>query len=135
MPFEVSWLVDQRVVYVRTYGEMTMSEMQESSVQSRKLCEEGIPFVYVISDATDLVKVQVKLQDVLAFFRGAKVIDKVGWSVFVGATSVERFFFAIISQFNNNNHRTFSKLEDAVAFIQSADDGLPVIPMPGHVNK
>ncbi len=135
MGHEISWLVDKRVVYVRTYGEMTMSEMKEISVHARKLCEEGIPFVHVISDAAEQGKVDVKLQDVLNFFRGAEVIAKTGWSVYVGKTAMERFIFTIISQFNKNNHRTFATLAEAVAFIQSVDETLPVLPMPGQAKR
>jgi hypothetical protein len=134
MGYEVSYLVDKRVVFINLYGKLTMDDLRKTTAESRRLCEEGIPFVHVISDTSDL-KVEMKVSDFMEMFRGLPPIPTVGWSVGVTSNSVHRFFFSIVAQLTHNKSRNFATMEEAIAFLQKADDTLPVIPIPRKVKQ
>ncbi len=131
MSYEVSWLVDRRVLYVRLYGSHSSEEIRRLAAETRELCEEGLPFVHIISDTTEQLRAEFKMQDILNMFRGAPPpIAKVGWSTYVSLNPVNRFLFSITSQLTSGKHRAFVTLEDAIAFLQQVDHTLPSIPVP-----
>ncbi|MFN8376786.1 MAG: hypothetical protein U0694_28425 [Anaerolineae bacterium] len=131
MSYETSWLIDKRVLYLRIYGTTTIAQGRQMLDEARALCEQGTPFVYIISDATEQTATEFRLQDILEVFReSAPPIPGVGWSVYVGPGAIERFFFSVMSQLTSGKHRAFATLEEAIAFVQRQDETLPVIPMP-----
>ncbi len=133
MGYEVYYLVDRRVIFIDLQGKLTMDELRVMTAESRRLSEEGIPFVHVLSDTREL-KVDFKVNDFMGLFRGLPPIPTVGWSVHVTDNALHRFFFSLIAQLTSNKTRTFATIEEAIAFIQKADDTVPPIPMP-HKQK
>jgi hypothetical protein len=134
MGYEVSYLVEKRVVFIYLQGKLTMSELRVMTAESRRLCEEGIPFVHVLSDTREL-KVDFKVSDFMELFRGLPPIPTVGWSVQITDNALQRFFFSLIAQLTHNKTRTFVTVEEGIAFLQKIDDTLPVIPMPRKVKQ
>jgi hypothetical protein len=134
MGYEVSYLVDRRIVFIHLQGKLTMDELRVMTAESRRLSEEGIPFVHVLSDTREL-KVDFKVSDFMELFRGLPPIPTVGWSVHITDNALQRFFFSLISQLVHNKTRTFATVEEGIAFLQKIDDTLPVIPMPSKVKQ
>lgn len=130
MPYTVVWLVENRVIYFRPTGSVGMDQLSQANDLIRAMTEEGVPFVHVIADATNLEKFTFNLSDLTRLFRGMEASSKLGWSVYVSPKKVERFFANVTTQMTTARHREFATLTEAIAFLQSVDDTLPTLPIP-----
>lgn len=128
MAYEITWMVEQRVIHFEPRGVVGMDELRVANDKIRALTEEGIPFVHVIADATNLEKFTFSLTDLTKLFRGMQPSPKLGWSVYISPKMVERFFASVTTQMTTARHREFGTLAEALAFLQSVDDTLPTLP-------
>lgn len=130
MPYEVSWLVEKRIIYFHTSGIATIDDVKAGNKKVMAMLEEGIPFVHLITDSTDVEKVQLGLNDLASVFRDMPASPKMGWSIYISPKMLDRFFASVTTQLTKSRHREFTTLEDAIAFLRSVDDTLPEIELP-----
>lgn len=133
MAYDVTWLVDMRVIYFQPRGVVSMDKLREANDKIRALTEEGIPFVHVIADASKIEKINFNLNDLTKLFRGMEASTKLGWSVYISPKMLDRFFASVTTQMTTARHREFATLAEAIAFVQSVDDTLPPLPMPNVI--
>jgi hypothetical protein len=88
--------------------------------------------VHLITDSTDVEKVQLGLNDLASVFRDMPASPKLGWSIYISPKMLDRFFASVTTQLTKSRHREFNTLADAIAFLQSVDDTLPKIELPSH---
>jgi hypothetical protein len=132
MPYEVTWLVDKRIIYFHTSGIATIDDVKAGNKKVMVMLDEGIPFVHLITDSTDVEKVQLGLNDLASVFRDMPASPKLGWSIYISPKMLDRFFASVTTQLTKSRHREFNTLADAIAFLQSVDDTLPKIELPSH---
>jgi hypothetical protein len=127
MAYNVSWLVDKRIIYFRTTGTVTIDQVKNANKQIMIMLEEGTPFIHLLTDTTNADKISFSLSDLMSVFRGMPATSALGWSVYVSPKMLDRFFANITTQMSNSRHREFSSLDEAIAFLQSVDETLPEI--------
>ena len=132
MAYEVTWLVDKRIIYFHTSGIATIDDVKAGNKKVMLMLDEGIQFVHLITDSTDVEKVQLGLTDLASVFRDMPSSPKLGWSIYVSPKILDRFFASVTTQMTKSRHREYNSLAEAIAFLQSVDDTLPEIVVPNH---
>jgi len=123
MSYEMTWLVDQRILRIHIFQSPTLSEVNQMVAQKRALCEKAQANVYVIYDAADHVKMLLGMQDILKIFHSAPPpVPAVKWSVFVSPSVTNQFFFNIMAQLTCDRNRAVTSLPEALAFVQQMDN-------------
>ena len=133
MPCEVLWLVENRVIYTRTYGVVSIGEIQQLMAQTKDMMDTGTKFVHLVANSADIERLTFNLTDLMKSFRGFPSSPNRGWALSVSPNVMYRFFSSIAAQMSNSRHRVFSTMEEAIAFLQSVDEALPPIPL--HVKQ
>ncbi|MBA3870818.1 MAG: hypothetical protein ABI970_01505 [Chloroflexota bacterium] len=128
MPYKVSWLVDQRVMYTRMYGFVTGEELGAQKVEMEALLPKDGPKLYIITDGTDTTGTNMGLRDL----QKTQFADatNLGWAVYISPKKMDRFFASVITQLLKKRSREFATLEEGIRFLQSIDETLPSIPLP-----
>jgi hypothetical protein len=128
MPYEVSWLVEKRVVYTRIYGFVTGDELQAQNRELEGYVHASEQLLYIITDATDTTGTNMGLRDL----QKTQFADtpNLGWSVYISPKKMDRFFASVITQLWKKRSREFATLEEGIRFVQSIDESLPTIPFP-----
>ena len=128
MPYQVSWLVDQRVMYTRMYGFVTGEELGAQKVEMEALLPKDGPKLYIITDGTDTTGTNMGLRDL----QKTQFADatSLGWAVYISPKKMDRFFASVITQLLKKRSREFATLEEGIRFLQSVDETLPPIPLP-----
>lgn len=122
MPFEISWKIPQRVVYVRNYGHMTIPDIRDSIEQMRAHYEQGTSLVHTILDVGDVTSYPnlLELRHGLSLDRSKNQ----GWTMFVGAEGIARFICSVLAQLAGDRFRMFETSEQALSFLIDMDQSL-----------
>lgn len=94
------------------------------------MTEAGIRFVHLITDATDIEKNLIGLNDLIAFYKQYSPSDKLGWSVYISPSKLNRFFASVVTQITKGRTREFASLPEGLKFLAERDDSLSDIPLP-----
>ena len=52
MPYEISWLVDKRVIYTRMYGYVTGEDLRNNNADMQAFVQDSELLLHTITDAT-----------------------------------------------------------------------------------
>lgn len=128
MPYAISWLVDQRVIYTRMYGFVTGEELGAQKAEMEALFPNSDQLLYIITDATDTTGTNMGLRDL----QKTQFADatNLGWAVYISPKKTDRFFAGVITHLLKKRGREFATLEEGIRFLQGVDESLPPIPMP-----
>jgi hypothetical protein len=132
MGYELTWLVENRVIYVRMYGTVTREEAIRFRDDITQAIDSGTPYVHVITHAAENVQNTMGLSDLIGLFKQPAANPNQGWSIYVSPSQINRFLATVVSQMTKTRTREFAALEDAITFLKANDHTLPSIPMP-HV--
>jgi hypothetical protein len=127
MPYQISWMIDKRLVYQRCYGELTMDELRENNQEFvRDYLRQGTPLVHTIVDLTGVTNFPKNLtQYGQAFKRDAEDVARLGWTVVVGANPIFRFFGTVVTNlWRQARFRMFDTLQEAYTFLGQQDNTL-----------
>lgn len=124
MPYKLDWIVPQRVLFGRMWGDPIPDEIRAFSLAIDREVAAGQPPVHVIIDVTAVKRTPVKLnelnsylsRDNLAFF---------GWFIVVSGDPVGRFLGATVIQLVGLHTRVFPDSAAAFRFLSSIDSTLP----------
>jgi hypothetical protein len=130
MPYSIEWLVPNRVMYIRHFGVLTREELSRYLEESFALRDQGNeangisgPLVHTITDARGLEKNEMKLKDVDKMLRTMRK-QRVGWSIYVNSSPVERFLVSIAHQLMGVRYACFATLEEGLNFLAVQEDSL-----------
>lgn len=136
MPYEVTWLVENRVMLARHYGVLTSEDLQaylEESFAMRDHANEVLgkdgPLVHTLTDATEMESQTLGLGDMKSIVANLRQ-QRVGWSVYVNPDTVTRFLSSVGHQLVRVRYKAFSTMPEALAFLQEVDETLPELKMP-----
>lgn len=133
MPCAVTWLVPNRIMLSVYHGVVNGPEMLDYIATSMQMRDEANQqngplgdLVHTITDARLLKKTDLKLKDVQSVLRSLRM-QKVGWSVYVSPSQIDRFTVSIAHQMVGVRHYICPKMEDALQFLQTNDDRMPPV--------
>ena len=128
MPYEISWSIDKRVVYSRTFGFVTGEELRNQNKEIQVYAQQTEQLVHIITDATDTTGTDMSIRDLqkTQFLS----IGNLGWALYISPSKMNRFFASIITQLSNKRGRQFATLEEGLKFLQDIDDTLPPLSIP-----
>lgn len=134
MPYEVTWLVPDRVILARHYGKFTREDLHAYLAESFALRDSadqtpGAPLVHTVTDASAMTSQDMNIGDLRTVLEQLRE-QRVGWSVYISPNPVTRFLASIGHQFAGVRYRAFGTMAEAIAFLQDADKTLPVITPP-----
>src|SRR4051794_21008942 len=115
MPYEVGWLVENRVIVQRFYGVMELDQFRETVSKTTDMIVAGTPFVHVVTDMSSVQKFPMNLQ-ALSSITGKKH-PHMGWFIMVGANPLARFTMATLSQIINMRLRGVTTMTEALQFL------------------
>jgi hypothetical protein len=129
MGYEITWLVESRIVYAKMYGTVTREETMQFRDDITRAINSGTPDVHVVTHAAENVKNTMSLSDLISLFKQSTRNPKQGWSIYVSPNQINRFFATVVAQMTKTRTREFAALEDAIAFLKASDHTLPAIPL------
>jgi hypothetical protein len=130
MASEVTWLLEDRIVYVLNTGIGTAADVVTSTHDALILLENGRPPVHMIVNG-QTERNDISLGDLLTILRTSPASPNLGWFVYVSESKMNRFFGSIGSQITGAQTKSYATLEEAIAFLQHVDQTLPEhIPLP-----
>jgi len=137
MPMQQDWYVDQRVAFVRFWGEITVHDVVEALDISARLVDEGAqPHVHFLHDWTEINNfptniIQIRQKSNVAL----EDEEKLGWMVVYGLDNrLLRFISQTVLQVFGIRFRMFETQEEAIAFLNEIDPTLPSIPPIDRLN-
>ena len=141
MPYELSWLVPDRVILIRYIGDIDAQELRAYLSESMQMRDEanarlgeGGPLVHTITDSTEQKSTNFKMSDVQHMLRTLRT-QRVGWSIYVHPGALLRFLATLGHQWVGVRHREFATVPEAIRFLQEQDDTLPSIPLPDYLQR
>jgi hypothetical protein len=125
MPITHQWIIPQRVIYVRWYGEISIADAHEANRNTARFLEEGIAPVHMLRDDSAITKIP-HVTPRQAFDALKAVRDpRFGWAVNIGySNALVRNLINLYSKFTRIRIHRVEKLEEALAFLKQADESL-----------
>lgn len=124
MAYELSWLLDKRIIHLRTFGVLSTEEYRSSAGEILESFDNGIAPVHVIVDHLDVEKIEFdpKLVKELIF---AETHANGGWTILVSASKLAKFSLSMITQLNKVPMNTCDTVQQALVTLQRVDQTLP----------
>lgn len=124
MPHQTDWLIENRVIMVYMYGEMTEDDIKDMSQTIQQLFEGGQAPIHCIFDLEGITKPLTDIGVIrsnLAFLKD----HRLGWAVGYGkANSFMRFMAGMLSQLLGFRSRMFEARSDALKYVVDMDDSV-----------
>ncbi len=130
MTYQVSWLLQDRIIYLLNTDVGTAEDVVNSTREAQALLEQSPPNVHMIVDGQTETN-DISLGDLLTIIRTSPASPNLGWFIYVSESKMNRFFGSIASQVTGAKTKSFSTVAGAIEFLQRADLTLPQeIPLP-----
>ncbi|MCA9888844.1 MAG: hypothetical protein KC546_10750 [Anaerolineae bacterium] len=123
MTYDISWLIDDEVIYVHYHGHTSTEELIQSFVETYDLVESSPrALVHSIVDLSGLSE-SLKPFDTIKAVRAAKSHERVGWNLAIMPTKSMPIELAIkmTSSIIKSRNRVFSTVDEARTFLQEMD--------------
>lgn len=124
MPHKIIWVVDKRVLLTTFNGVITAEELSRFIADVRAEIKQGTPLVHHISNSLGMEKVQFSLKTLQTLTSAVKMTGELGWQVDINQNPMNKFFANLGGQFVRLRTRTFSTLDEAIAFLKDVDETL-----------
>lgn len=129
MPYQVSWYVEQRVIYCSATGTVTTEDIHDMNHDTQTYVRAGQPLVHVLCDLKGLTKYPT---NIAGMRQSLEQMDheRMGWVIVCGAgNALLRFVASLITQFiiPNVRLRMFDTLEQGVDFLREHDVTLEAV--------
>ena len=124
MPYKLSWLVEGRVILNKSWGRHNQEDIPAYDQEMLRYLDAGTaPLVHSITDISELESMPSLAS--LTQFTFTKH-PRLGWQVNYGGKAALKVIANIAAQLFPLRYRSFSTLEEALAFLQHVDTTLPV---------
>ncbi|MEZ4670937.1 MAG: hypothetical protein R3E39_23790 [Anaerolineae bacterium] len=126
MPYSVEWLVEQRILVSRYYGEITLEDARGQITQANALLRTGIPLVHSIVDMTGVTNnPSIQMVKELRLIDMSGIRDKMGWTIILTNNTLLKFASSLFVPILQLRQRFFADMDEALAFLQDEDPTLP----------
>jgi hypothetical protein len=122
MPYQLSWLVEGRIILNKSWGTLTKEEIPRYDQEMLNLLDAGTaPLVHCISDITELENMPgVTAMTQFTFVKHPCM----GWQLAYGGKLAMTLIGNLASQIFRMRFRSFRNREEALAFLQQVDSTL-----------
>ena len=124
MPYQLSWLVEGRVIQVMFSGETTVLELQEFVRAIKGYLDQGEK-VHIISDVSLVEKFPMNLGLLNMLTSDMIRHPHLDWGVTVTPNSLTRHVAAMVMEIGRIRFRVFATRREGLAFLNKADTTLP----------
>ena len=131
MLYECHWYIDQRVLYQKVSGTVSVQDLAALQADGDPKIENGIRFVHVIVDATDVTNFPISLSELNRVMHRS-TSDNRGWTVIIAANRMLQVITSTLVQLAGMRVRIFSTLDAGLAFIKQQDSSI-VLPVREEV--
>ena len=123
---EVSWLVENRIIYVYSEGAGSVEGIKQADRDIIRLINmSSAPLVHIILNLENITEMPRLSDSIRARYEFPKH-PQCGWSVFVGVKDpIQRMIVAILSNIFKARTRLIDNNVAAIDFLQSIDMTLP----------
>ena len=128
MPYEISWLVDKRVLYTRMYGYVTGEDLRNNNADMEAFVQDSELLLHTVTDATETTGTDMGLRDLQS--TPFTSVENLGWGIYISPSKMNRFFASVITQLSKKRGRQFETLDEALKFLNEMDDTLPPLSKP-----
>lgn len=130
MPAEFSWQIPQRVIRVYVHDDVTVGILQQMALDAHEMIEAGHAPVHIILDDAEATSPLVRIADIKAAIRFARVdLKKIGWVVGVGDTVlVAKMVFPMFAAILRTQYRRVGTMNEAMALLYAVDRSLKAAP-------
>jgi hypothetical protein len=121
--YQLSWLVENRVLLQVAYGEITIEELNQLAAEINVFLQMGTAPIHIIVDARHL---KMFPQGVLRNYHAYENLNpkQLGWVVQVSDNQVLQYLTSTVSHLIGFNLRTFADMPAALNFLQHAEPSL-----------
>ncbi len=134
MSAEVKWYVEDRVLYLRIYGIVTLEDIQNLNVTATSLVAASKSIVHVMVDLSEIERFPTSLATIKEFVKPTSNQQALGWVILFGTTNpLLRFLASVVTQLAGENvrMRMLDQLSDALEFLCKQDETLAdILPQP-----
>ncbi|MEO8613368.1 MAG: hypothetical protein ABI690_36090 [Chloroflexota bacterium] len=124
MAYQVTWLVENRIVHVLNSGVANAEDVVNSMREAIALLDSGEAPVHMLVESQTEGS-DISLGDLLKIIRNNPKSTNIGWAVFVSENKMNRFFGSMGTQISGVQTKTFPTMAEAIAFLKRADITLP----------
>lgn len=138
MPYQIRWLVPNKLLIINTYGELTIDDVANMSQESAVMVEES-PEIMVHS-ITDLYKITSYPYNLMELTKAMNKLDlqqnKLGWALMIGISNpMLRFIATTLTQLKNYRFRIMDDVDGCFRFLHEVDETIPAEMSPEILNK
>jgi hypothetical protein len=116
MPFESSWRVEERIIYIRFWGDTTLKDAEEFNAHLIEMLEQGTPPVHLIIDLRELKSTPNDFRNLSKIIKFP--LQQIGWVMNVGMPNpVLGFIAAALAQLFGARMRSVKTIAEAEQFL------------------
>ncbi|HEX2619845.1 MAG TPA: hypothetical protein VHL11_06855 [Phototrophicaceae bacterium] len=117
----IEWLIENRVLYSRVWGEQTMEMVKLSNVQLKEMLDQGTAPIHLIMDTREMTAMPRSLSQLQDSMQATKH-PSLGWVVTVGTTNpITKYMGMMIAKLFRLRFRRVESFSDTLTFIQTID--------------
>jgi len=126
MPHQVNWYLENRVIFLSSYGEITDQDLlgvDQPIIDYMNHSDATL--VHLIVDAANMTTPpSFKVVSQLKWPKHPQY----GWAIIIGLKNpIQRFFVAVATNVFKTRQRMFNTLDEALDFLNEIDSTLPVL--------
>lgn len=134
MAYDVEWLLETRIVYIRASGIVSYDELAAGIKRLHSLYDLGKAPVHSISDGRLVKQFPTSLELIRKLMRPHP--KGTGWSLLIQENPVTAFVSEMVTRLAGQSRvRSFKTLEEGLEFLRTVDESLGIIPMPDEIES
>ncbi|MCB9460828.1 MAG: hypothetical protein H6670_14345 [Anaerolineaceae bacterium] len=125
MPFQVSWYIENEIIYMSSSGEVAANDVREAILSTKRLMDSSSkPLVHVIVDVGHIVQ-PMSVKDMIGVLREMGPHERAGWHIMLQEqTRLVTMGTAIATSLFKFRTRSLDTIEEAEAFLKEIDPTL-----------
>lgn len=128
MPYDIRWMLEGRIVFMRDYGVCTIEQLNDAVHRLNALLDSGTSPVHIIHDNRQVEKYPVSLKAIKPLVHKH---PKTGLIAFLPADQASAFVVTVLTKLVGQPYKRCENIEDAIILLQNLDPSLPNdIPLP-----
>jgi hypothetical protein len=126
MPAQISWLVENHIIYWLAEGLTTIEEIKEAEAKVLRMFQESpAALVHIVFDMQDVTEMPKLSENIRAKFE-FPLHPKCGWSILIGIKDpVQKMIVSILGGIFKARMRMLPSNLIALEFLESIDANLP----------
>lgn len=129
MPYQIRWIVSQRVLLTTFSGVVTKPELEDYIVQMLTEIPNGKPPLYHVSDSLAMDKVGISLKALTSMVKGLSSFTSLKVQIDINhPRALNTFLASVASQLVKIQSYTVPSLEEAVIMLKRIDSNLELMP-------